>query len=144
MEGADVKTLQQNLITLGYDLGAYGADGDFGSATRAAVISFQENNGLDADGIAGAQTLAKIASLLEGESDAPGDAPQPPQPGIPDGQAVQITAGTWNVRTGPGTDYAIAGVVSGGDALRRVEIGDWIPVIYGGELRFISPQATGG
>jgi len=39
--GDDVRLLQEALIKLGYDLGSYGADGDFGEATQKAVLKFQ-------------------------------------------------------------------------------------------------------
>ena len=60
-EGTAVKQMQQQLIQLGYLTGS--ADGKFGPATQAAVTSFQQNNGLTVDGVAGSQTLAKLAAL---------------------------------------------------------------------------------
>lgn len=51
-EGEDVKRLQTALKLT--------ADGDFGRATRAAVIAFQSNAGLRADGIVGAKTRAEL------------------------------------------------------------------------------------
>lgn len=56
MEGDEVKALQQQLIALGYDLGKWGADGDFGSATENAVKAFQKDKGLAVDGIVGPST----------------------------------------------------------------------------------------
>jgi len=53
-EGPEVVTLQQALTELGYLNGA--ADGNFGTGTQTAVKKFQEDNGLDADGIAGKMT----------------------------------------------------------------------------------------
>ena len=58
MSGAAVKDLQNQLIALGYLSG--NADGDFGKATKAAVSAFQKANGLEADGIAGPQTLSAL------------------------------------------------------------------------------------
>lgn len=52
-KGDTVKALQKQLIALGYDVGKKGADGDFGSATLAAVKAFQKANGLKADGVVG-------------------------------------------------------------------------------------------
>ena len=59
-KGEAVKELQKALISLGYPLPRYGADGDFGKETEAAVKAFQADNGLKADGIAGPKTLEAI------------------------------------------------------------------------------------
>lgn len=56
--GTEVRQVQQRLKTLGYLSGS--VDGDFGSATKTAVIAFQRNNGLTADGKAGTATLNKL------------------------------------------------------------------------------------
>ena len=60
MKGADVKTLQAALITYGFSCGTSGADGDFGSATAAALRKFQTKYGLGVDGIAGNATWSKL------------------------------------------------------------------------------------
>lgn len=60
MKGDDVKELQQKLIQLGYNLGKYGADGDFGEKTDAAVRTFQQDNNLTIDGIVGKKTITKL------------------------------------------------------------------------------------
>ena len=56
-KGDAVKDLQKKLLALGYPLPKYGADGDFGKETEAAVKAFQQDNGLTADGVAGKKTL---------------------------------------------------------------------------------------
>ncbi|MBR4039458.1 MAG: peptidoglycan-binding protein [Clostridia bacterium] len=61
--GEKVRNLQQDLTTLGY----YWADitGSFGAKTQTAVKSFQQKNGLTADGVAGTKTLNAIASAID-------------------------------------------------------------------------------
>ena len=56
--GDAVTTLQTELNALGYDCGE--ADGFFGQNTLNAVLAFQTANGLDADGVVGAQTWAAL------------------------------------------------------------------------------------
>jgi hypothetical protein len=51
---AEIKKIQEKLNELGYDCGT--PDGVAGKKTTAAVKKFQEDNGLTADGIAGAKT----------------------------------------------------------------------------------------
>lgn len=64
-QGEDVAELQRELIDLGYDLGVWGADGDYGGATRAAVMAFQSDYGLTpVDGEAGPETRAAIDLAL--------------------------------------------------------------------------------
>ena len=55
-KGEWVTLAQTKLINRGYDLGKWGADGSFGNATLNAVLEFQRNNGLVADGIIGEKT----------------------------------------------------------------------------------------
>jgi N-acetyl-anhydromuramyl-L-alanine amidase AmpD len=59
---ANVKTFQQKLISKGYDLGKYGADGYFGPMTSAAVVKFQKANELAVDGIVGVNTWNKLVN----------------------------------------------------------------------------------
>ena len=61
-KGPVVKYAQQLLKDKGYDLGKYGVDGDFGSATQAAVKQFQRDWGLTVDGIIGPKTWAMLKS----------------------------------------------------------------------------------
>ncbi len=59
-KGDEVSRLQARLQELGYYAGK--VDGDYGSGTRQAVIVFQKQHGLAADGAAGPKTLAVLYS----------------------------------------------------------------------------------
>lgn len=61
--GADVRTLQTNLNTIGYNCGK--VDGTFGTKTLKAVKTLQQDHNLAVDGIVGTKTFAKIAELLD-------------------------------------------------------------------------------
>ncbi|TAE00378.1 MAG: hypothetical protein EAZ97_06090 [Bacteroidetes bacterium] len=54
--GDEVKQWQKFLLSLDYEIGK--ADGIYGDATYEATTHFQEENGLDADGIVGKKTYA--------------------------------------------------------------------------------------
>lgn len=58
-----VREMQQLLIKAGCKLAKYGADGDFGGETLAAVKAFQTANALDVDGICGPLTWAKLKAM---------------------------------------------------------------------------------
>lgn len=69
--GEDVKALQETLISLGYDCGKWGADGEFGSATAKAVRAFQQENDLNVDGIVGEKTKAALLKAIKDEAGEP-------------------------------------------------------------------------
>ena len=58
----------------GIDVGK--VDGIFGAGTRAAVRTFQEENKINADGLPGPQTIAK---LLEGTAETPANTTETPE-----------------------------------------------------------------
>lgn len=63
--GEAVKRLQNLLISRGYSLPKYGADGDFGKETKDAVERFQKIAELTVDGIVGKKTWAALAEPPE-------------------------------------------------------------------------------
>lgn len=66
--GSDVKTMQKMLIACGYTCGSFGADGDFGSGTLAALKAFQKDFNLDVDGLYGSiskKTLEKEYNSID-------------------------------------------------------------------------------
>lgn len=64
MVGVYVCTLQDALGTAG--IPGVGIDGIFGPATQRAVIRFQSENGLTADGVVGCQTWTLLTSMTNG------------------------------------------------------------------------------
>jgi murein L,D-transpeptidase YcbB/YkuD len=61
-DAAVVRELQQALTAAGYDPGP--ADGTYGEQTEAAVVAFQQANGLAVDGRVGPETAAALNSAL--------------------------------------------------------------------------------
>lgn len=55
-KGENVEAMQRLLISYGYNCGSWGADGNFGAATENALLAFQEDMGLETDGICGPAT----------------------------------------------------------------------------------------
>ena len=100
MKGTAVRALQNRLKKLGYLTGS--VDGDFGEGTRNAVIAFQQNNGLTADGKAGTATLNALYSESARSADA-----------SPSGDS-----GNSNIAS---TGYVTLEVGSTGDAVKKLQ-----------------------
>ena len=65
-KGVNVQRMQEFLKW--YDptyLPRYGADGDFGTETKNAVVSFQTREGLTVDGLFGKKSLAKAKTIVK-------------------------------------------------------------------------------
>jgi peptidoglycan hydrolase-like protein with peptidoglycan-binding domain len=134
--GDDVKVLQESLIALGYSCGKWGADGEFGKATRNAVMAFQQDASLAVNGVVGPETVAAINALLPESGGDPDEAPAEAP-----AQLVEITGGTVWVRTQPSTGGATLGIVRKGDKLKyrgeKSESG-WLAVALDDEDGWVS------
>lgn len=129
MSGADVKELQADLIKLGYDLGKWGADGDFGDQTEMVVRRFQTQEGLAPDGEFGPLSLAALNKALERLSENTG------------GDHVQICGGNCYVRAEPNTSGDIRGIAHEGDKLPyggTMTDDGWLNVVYKDRLGWVS------
>lgn len=59
-EGSEVIEMQAKLIALGFSCGASGVDGKFGKDTEKALVAFQKDAGIEADGKYGPQSKAAL------------------------------------------------------------------------------------
>ncbi len=84
--GPDVVELQTWLMSLGYDLPAFGADGSFGPETETAVMALQTDNGLIVSGVVGRATMAIIATLSASKEQPPA----PPQDDTKDKRIAEL------------------------------------------------------
>ena len=64
-KGTRVKNLQKALVAAGEWLPRFGADGDFGAETEAALRSFQRKAGIGVDGIYGNQSAAALRKAVK-------------------------------------------------------------------------------
>ncbi|MBQ1788828.1 MAG: peptidoglycan-binding protein, partial [Oscillospiraceae bacterium] len=126
--GDDVRAMQRALLTWNPDcLPKYGADGDFGGETEAALRAYQKAAGLPETGVYDAATKKALTAI-----------------GAP--KKVVVTGGNVNVRSAPGTDSRILGVVHAGDTLPYQDVTqthegrDWYLVAYEGENGWVSSK----
>ena len=134
-EGEDVRELQTLLISLGYDCGRWGTDGDFGDATEGAVLAFQRDHGLEADGEVGPLTTAALEAATAAAKRA---AIQQAASGA---RVVRIVDGQCFVRSAPNTSGAKLGVAREGDTLPyggETSPDGWLRVAYNGADAWVS------
>ena len=111
--GPVVKEIQQMLIDLGYVLTnkpndkTKGVDGIFGIKTWRAIVDFQRKNDLEPDGIVGELTME---ALEKATSKA--------------GYTVKVTATLLNVRSGPGIENSVVGMIRKDATYKLLEIKD--------------------
>ena len=109
-------------------------DGEFGLKTQAAVRAYQKTAGLPVTGKGDAATLAALGLAPVAEKPT-----EPEQPAQPTG-GVRATGDSVNIRTGPGTAYDVVKAVSRGTVLAPAETDGWRPVLFGGEVLWISRE----
>jgi cell wall-associated NlpC family hydrolase len=118
-KGEDVRVLQTKLLALGYGLPKNGADGSYGAETTAAVMAFQTDKGLVADGICGPITQAVLDDVKteEIEDDA-----------TPEMKRVIITASGdgVDIRAGNSEQYSLITTAQNGTSY------DWVATAENG------------
>lgn len=100
--GSAVKTMQLMLIECGYSCGSYGADGEFGSGTDAALRKFQKDNNLAVDGQYGPASKMKLTALHNAKVSSDGSESKTPSK-TPKWVGA-VNTNELNVRTGAGTE----------------------------------------
>ena len=124
-EGTDVRLLQELLLKHGYDLGAWGCDGDFGDCTELAVRAFQRDHRLTVDGECGPLTLEALLAEQEKTS----------------GTRVRISGGDCYIRTAPNCEGKVIGVAHRGEVwpfAGEVSDGGWLMVEWHGSTGWVS------
>jgi len=129
-EGADVKGMQSGLIRLGYDLGSWGADGDFGDCTEQAVRQFQKDCNLTVNGVFDKSCAAALDAALIA-LDAPAENPQ----------KVEIVGGDCYIRSDSSTSGKILGVAKRGTTYTyagETAQNSWIRIRHGDGTAWVS------
>ena len=132
--GEDVKLMQEMLLKLGYDLGSWGCDGDFGDCTELALRAFQKDMKLDVDGECGPATVVALEKAVDALQSTGCDGDSCPI-------NVRIVGGNCYIRTAPNTDGKKLGVAHKGDTLPyggQVSDAGWLLVEYEGKNAWVS------
>lgn len=144
--GSAVSSVQQALRNRGYNIGS--VDGVFGSQTETAVIYFQRDNGLSADGVVGPATAAALGLADPSDPNSPyagGSGGGDPDVGV-EGY-VTVTAGSGlYVRSGPGSGYSVVGGLPYGSVVYTYSYSNGWYRVSGGWIAadYTSPGGGGG
>lgn len=145
--GDDVRAMQRLLLKWDPDcLPAYGADGDFGKETEKALKAFQAAAGLTVNGV---YDEATRRALAEATAEKPEGTPaETPSGGCGEDGCpiwVEITGGSVNVRSAPGTEGTrVIGTAHRGELLawqgesRTVDGRAWYLVDYKNQNGWVS------
>jgi len=149
MKGSDVKAMQELLLQLGYELPRYGADGDFGAETLAALLEFQKDEELEQDGLYGDLTHQALMEAVADDDEGKRDEDEPNQPPVPEDEEpallkVVITSegGKVNIRVGNGTNYGRISSVAPGTTFNYVATATngWYAVEIGARIGWVSDK----
>lgn len=130
--GSAVQELQRLLKSAGFYTGS--VDGKFGDGTQESLLAFQKAAGLSADGVAGKQTIAKLAS---GSVKASSNAPSSNNDGS--GSVPIIT----NPSGGSSSNDVVGGNSSASESTRQngsLRLVDW----WSGEIDSVFPRKSIG
>lgn len=145
-EGSDVRALQELLLSLGYALPRYGADGNFGAETEAAVRAFQADAGLEVDGKYGEKShAAMMEATADGGKDSRPAQPEPPdaeKPPVSGTVVIVSEGGKVNVREGNGMTYGRITQLAPGTTCPYIATAGngWHAVAVGKRVGWVSPE----
>lgn len=143
-EGNDVKELQGLLIELGFDLGSYGDDGDFGTKTKEAVENFQKKYGLKVTGVFDKTSYTKLMEVTQDNGGEDVEEPEPEeeakQPSGVKGEYTVIAKSVylWDGHPKQGGQKGV--IVHRGDQLEEPELDGYVPIMYNGSLKWINKK----
>jgi len=141
-KGTDVKALQEFLMQLGYALPRYGADGEFGTETEAALKKLQAKAGIKQDGVYGSDTHKAMMDAIA-DNDAgkePAEPDEPSEPSIARRVRIVCDGGTVNIRVGNGTQYERITAVPNGTSFEWVATAEngWHAAVVGARVVWVS------
>ena len=141
-KGTDVKALQEFLMQLGYALPKYGADGELGTETEAALKKFQAKAGVKQDGVYGSETHQALMDAVadHGAGKEPAEPAEPSEPSIARRVSIVCDSGTVNIRVGNGTQYDRITAARNGSAFDWVATAEngWHAVVVNGRVGWVS------
>ena len=141
--GQAVRELQQALKKLGYNITV---DGSYGAATQQVVKTFQRDQKLSVDGIAGAVTQKRLYALAGGEADAPVaptlaptvQATNAPTVQPQNGKSAQVVTGGGYLNLRDETKKKVIGTIPNYSYVTVTEEGSvWCAVVYNGNAGYV-------
>ena len=138
--------LQELLLSLGYALPRYGADGNFGAETEAALRAFQADAGLEADGKYGEKSHAALMdAAADGGKDSRPVQPEPPdveKPPVSGTVVIVSEGGKVNIREGNSLTYGRITQLAPGTTCPYVATAEngWHAVAVGRRVGWVSPE----
>lgn len=135
MKGEEVEEMQNHLIELGFDLGADGADGIFGSVTEKAVKNFQKKYGLTGTGIFDKNTYEKLIEVKQSGNKNPEE--EKPK----EEKDYKITGGSvwlWDKHPSYGGKKMV--IAHKNDEFEKPDLGNYIPIVHNNSLKWVNKK----